>query len=244
MKYIVWGVLLFLIIGLGAVALQREDDAVVGQNGDGSQTSQVITDTYINRDVGFQLNYRSEPNGYVVVEEKVGLENVPHAVTVMLESEYQELLESTEAREGPPAISVVTYPNTDNMQSEAWALANTNFSNIGLKVGDISPATVGGASAIRYTADGLYMSDTVVVAHGGYVYVISGQYLEPSSTIKLDFQPFLNSFRFIPTDEQISSFEECAAAGYPIMESFPRQCRTSDGQYFVEEINEQNLQVN
>jgi len=36
-----------------------------------------------------------------------------------------------------------------------------------------------------------------------------------------------------PTD----NFEECAAAGNPVMESYPRQCRTPDGKHFVEEIN-------
>lgn len=33
-----------------------------------------------------------------------------------------------------------------------------------------------------------------------------------------------------------TTFEECAAEGNPIMESYPRQCRTPDGQLFVEEI--------
>ena len=33
------------------------------------------------------------------------------------------------------------------------------------------------------------------------------------------------------------NFEECAAAGNPVMESYPRQCRTPDGKHFVEEIN-------
>lgn len=37
------------------------------------------------------------------------------------------------------------------------------------------------------------------------------------------------------TAAKISSFEECAAAGYPIMESYPRQCR-ADGQTFVEAV--------
>jgi len=32
----------------------------------------------------------------------------------------------------------------------------------------------------------------------------------------------------------INSFEECIAAGNPAMESHPRQCRTEDGQHFVE----------
>lgn len=34
----------------------------------------------------------------------------------------------------------------------------------------------------------------------------------------------------------IDSFEACAKAGNPILESYPRQCRTSDGRSFVEEI--------
>ncbi len=36
---------------------------------------------------------------------------------------------------------------------------------------------------------------------------------------------------------EITSFEECAAAGNPIMESYPRQCR-ADGRTFVEELPE------
>lgn len=39
-------------------------------------------------------------------------------------------------------------------------------------------------------------------------------------------------------DQSINSFEECAAAGYPIMESYPEQCRTSDGRNFVREVPE------
>ena len=35
---------------------------------------------------------------------------------------------------------------------------------------------------------------------------------------------------------RITNFEECAAAGNPIMESFPRQCRDSEGNLFVEDI--------
>lgn len=36
---------------------------------------------------------------------------------------------------------------------------------------------------------------------------------------------------------EVNSFEECAAAGYPIMESYPRQCRTRDGKNFVESLS-------
>lgn len=36
-------------------------------------------------------------------------------------------------------------------------------------------------------------------------------------------------------EENITSFDECVAAGYPVMESFPEQCMTSDGRNFVNE---------
>jgi hypothetical protein len=37
---------------------------------------------------------------------------------------------------------------------------------------------------------------------------------------------------------EVTSFEECEAAGYDVMESYPRQCRTPDGQTFVENIDD------
>ena len=41
--------------------------------------------------------------------------------------------------------------------------------------------------------------------------------------------------------QSIDSFEECVAAGNPVMESHPRQCRTDDGKHFVEKIdNDEN----
>lgn len=46
--------------------------------------------------------------------------------------------------------------------------------------------------------------------------------------------------------QAINSFEACAQNGYPIMESYPRQCATPDGRSFVEEIKavvEQNPEI-
>jgi hypothetical protein len=34
----------------------------------------------------------------------------------------------------------------------------------------------------------------------------------------------------------ITNFQECVEAGYPILESYPQQCRTQDGRIFVEYI--------
>lgn len=38
------------------------------------------------------------------------------------------------------------------------------------------------------------------------------------------------------TAPSINNFEECEQAGYPIMESYPRQCRAPNGVTYVEEI--------
>lgn len=43
-------------------------------------------------------------------------------------------------------------------------------------------------------------------------------------------------------NEEINSFEACAAAGYPVGESYPRQCWTNGG-HFVEEITWKNDQI-
>jgi len=34
----------------------------------------------------------------------------------------------------------------------------------------------------------------------------------------------------------IDSFETCAAAGYPVLQSYPAQCKTPDGRTFVQPL--------
>ena len=38
------------------------------------------------------------------------------------------------------------------------------------------------------------------------------------------------------TDDNINSFDECVAVGYPVMESYPEQCN-ADGKHFVRDIS-------
>ena len=40
---------------------------------------------------------------------------------------------------------------------------------------------------------------------------------------------------------RVTSFDECAAAGYPIMESYPEQCRTPDDRTFVRVVPPGNV---
>ena len=39
-----------------------------------------------------------------------------------------------------------------------------------------------------------------------------------------------------PVLVEITNFEDCVSAGYPVMESYPRQCSVPDGGHFVEEL--------
>lgn len=43
-------------------------------------------------------------------------------------------------------------------------------------------------------------------------------------------------WKYFTTSVIISNFDECAVRGYPILESYPRQCKTPDGRTFVEDI--------
>lgn len=47
----------------------------------------------------------------------------------------------------------------------------------------------------------------------------------------------LNWQSVLPSDK-ITNFEECARAGNPVGESYPRQCWTPDGRHFIEEIEQ------
>lgn len=55
-------------------------------------------------------------------------------------------------------------------------------------------------------------------------------------TLGIIFAAILAAVYSPKTSQDITSFEECIEAGYPVMESFPRQCNTPEGKNFVEEI--------
>lgn len=46
----------------------------------------------------------------------------------------------------------------------------------------------------------------------------------------------INKKASAPILSDIKTFEDCESAGFAVMESYPRQCRTPDGRLFAEEI--------
>jgi len=77
--------------------------------------------------------------------------------------------------------------------------------------------------------------------------IVAAIIISPIVFVNLPIIPLYDTFNCIkaPCDTpmtsiygkylNITSFEECVAAGNPVMESYPRQCR-ANGQLFVEEI--------
>jgi len=50
-----------------------------------------------------------------------------------------------------------------------------------------------------------------------------------------------------PQNGEINSYEDCVAAGYPVMESYPEQCATPDGRSFTRDISgeiDENGEIN
>jgi hypothetical protein len=149
---------------------------------------------------GISFSYRTGENGYVLQEHVKDAYADPLFIkvyTLMLKSDYEFMQTMTDASEGPPTINIAIFKNAKKQSASVWIDENPSLSNINLLTGVIDrDAVVGGANAVRYMIDGLYKTDTVVVAHGGLMYVISGAFLDENSGIHQDFETFLDSIIF------------------------------------------------
>ena len=134
-----------------------------------------------------------------MVQEITPAKNTDNFIQSIVLMQYEDSIKDMPVGgEGPPTITISIFKNTKKQQSRAWADEHKQYSNINLKMGDVTEAVVGGANAICYMADGLYASENVVVAHGENVYVISGMFLDAESSLRKDFAPFIESIRFTP----------------------------------------------
>ncbi|MBY0539450.1 hypothetical protein K2P56_03410 [Patescibacteria group bacterium] len=160
-----------------------------------------ITGIVLDRELKVRFHYRKgTQDGYVLTTPPHGNEEAAdfeEAYILTQKSEYDALQAGEPGREGPPTISVLIYKNPKAQSARAWAEANPSVSNITLARGEVTDTTLNGAKGIRYDGDGLYASETLVVAHEGRVYVISGSYLDQESQIKKDFTPFLSTVGFL-----------------------------------------------
>jgi len=173
---------------------------VLGNDSVGQVTGTHIT--YSQSDIGLEFDYPEGPDGYVVDERMPVDLGTGLIKNIILMRTEDTLYEPPVGGEGPPVILVSVFENNNKQFPQAWADENVQYSNINLIMGEVEEAVVGGANAIRYMADGLYASENVVVAHGDYMYVITGQFMDQDSPIRRDYQDLVESVRFIPAPGQ------------------------------------------
>ncbi len=164
------------------------------------ETPSTTFSTYANNTLGFLFSYKTGDDGYILTEPEVGDSNDSlQKILVLTDTEDALRMEAEPIpSEGPPTITVLVFDNSARQFPLTWALEQELYSNINLKIEEPKEVVIGGANGITYTADGLYASEIVIVAHGSRMYVFNGGYMDASAPIRKDFQAILDSVTFIP----------------------------------------------
>ncbi len=199
-------VVILLSLGLYVIkALPRGDEAATPSSqieapaaADTEDRDQVPTQRYSDPEIGLSFSYTSGTDGYVLdTLQGTGPDSIK--TLRLMTTADSTALDQGGAHDGPPTMLIQIFETKGETGSEAWAEAHLNESNIHLKIGEIEETKIAGADAVRYTVDGLYRTDTVVVLQGDFAYVISGSYLDLNSPTKKDLDPLLHSIEFTPS---------------------------------------------
>jgi hypothetical protein len=197
-------VVILLSLGLYVIntlpSKDTEADAGAGiENSSGDSPASDIQ-KYLDPEIGLSFTYAGGHAGYVL--DSLQGSGTDHIKTLRLVTiEDSALMNDGGAHDGPPAILIQAFLRESQDGPEAWAREHAAASNLNLIIGEVGKTQIGGADAIRYTIDGLYPTDTVVVLNGKFAYVISGSYLDADSPTKRDFDPLLKSVAFIPSED-------------------------------------------
>lgn len=152
----------------------------------------VTTQKYRNADMGLSFEYRVEPDGYTLIEQKEY-----NSLALMPTETYEFILGMSGGTEWPPGISITIHENTDNLFPATWTKTHTRESNYDPAWSwSLREVTVGGVPAVIYERDGLYAATVVVVSNNFKIYVIDGSYYSPEDEIRKDFEKFLESLLF------------------------------------------------
>lgn len=207
-KIVSFAIVLIVLGGIGVLLSGGQHDkgreqvsAPLSNDQAAVSSSEIVTDD----SVGLAFAYPGARQRYVLDEVTAAMgidaeaDGLVKAYRIMDAAHAAELEASEMAREGSPAIQVLVFKNAQKQTASMWADAYPRYSNIELAIGAIDrDAVVGGANAVRYQSDGLYRSDTVVVAHGSFVYLFSGSFMEAQDAGRQVFFDLVNSVTFVP----------------------------------------------
>ena len=158
----------------------------------------MVWEQYENRDLGLFFQYRTAPDGYVLIPQSTTSADPISLANMVLvnKSEHEELLATEVPREGPPAISFQIFSNPAKLTPLEWVKANPTLSNVDLARTAIEEKEFNGVPAVRYTTDGLYQNDTILASNNGNIYLITGSYDNSDSVVRQDFLEMLQYISF------------------------------------------------
>ena len=177
---------------LGVVALALFVAAALWYSGRSAPSEdRVQRALFENSALYFTLNYRQEPNGYVIIPRPAS-GGAQYVLNMFLYADYQALQAKKYGQEGPPMIALGIYPNPKNQLPWDWVKTNSS-SNYALS-GDkkVIPESVSGKPAASYRWSGLYESQSVAVSHRGRIYLFSVSSPTSEDQIRKDFEDLLD----------------------------------------------------
>lgn len=174
MKYIVILGALFLIL-FWFIYQQSKDETPSPFVIDDSPSSELV---WVNEPaIGLEFSYRGGESGYVredIAAEQSESEYLVKGIMLTLKSDWVELHNSTEPRDGPPMIQVRVYRNDEGLEVYDWIHTHSRESNIALALTPPSPTMIDGIDGLTYRTDGLYATDVYVVVTNGLAYLFMG----------------------------------------------------------------------
>lgn len=192
---------LFSILALIAVVLLVVF-VVLPQRGEDTEDVEDTFASYQNEEFEFSFDYRTEPDGYtlVEVEEEARGERI-FALNLFDTDEYEELLKAIEEgtpREGPPSIGVEVFDMGESSNIEQWIQDNPQLSNLGQggSPAQFDEMEVDGVEGRTYLWDGLYTGKSIALPYGENAVVLSVTYLTTEDDIRTYFDTFVDSFEF------------------------------------------------
>jgi len=146
----------------------------------------------------YGLSFDYPANYFVALEQTFDGEREQHAIVLAEDTPaIRELFSNpNSATEGPPTITITIFQNNLDRYTLQSFVEGTNFSNFKLSDGNKTEVTVGGETAWRYRATGLYENENVVVVRPDYVYMITAFFNSPEDAILTDFDEILKTITF------------------------------------------------
>lgn len=162
-------------------------------NGGGTNTEEKDLTTYNSAELGLSFDH---PASYRLESHEDGTGERLWTTLDLVELRVLDEYEQNGAMEGPPAITVQVFDNTEGLELEEW-IKTTSYSNFKLAPDDtLLSGEVAGEPALAYMHSGLYENNAVAVAHEGKIYLFTVGWLTPEDRNLDVFGDLLDSVRF------------------------------------------------